>query len=351
MKKILLTGGGTAGHVIPNIALLPQLKAMGFEIHYAGSEAGIEKGIVEQAELPYHAISSGKLRRYLSMKNVTDAFRVLKGLSDANRLIKQLRPSVCFSKGGFVTVPIVIACWKNKVPVIIHESDMTLGLANKIAVKFASKICVTFPETMARVSKKKAVHTGTPIRKELFTGERQKGARLCNFPTEKPVVLVMGGSLGSVKINTCLRQALPAILEQFNVIHLCGKNNLDEQINLSGYKQFEYLSDEMPHVLAFADVIASRAGSNSINEFLALRKPALLIPLSKKASRGDQILNANSFNSHGFSAVMEEDSMTAETLSQAILNLYTNRGAYIAAMKKSPATDGVGQVLKVIENI
>jgi len=348
MKKILLTGGGTAGHVMPNIALLPGLRAMGYEIHYAGSENGIEKGIVEQARLPYHHISSGKLRRYLSIKNFTDAFRVVKGLSDANRLIKQLRPDVCFSKGGFVTVPIVIACWKNKVPVIIHESDMTLGLANKIAVKFANKICVTFPETMAHVPKKKGIHTGTPIRKELFAGERQKGARLCNFHIEKPVVLVMGGSLGSVKINTYLREALPALLQQFNIIHLCGENNLDRKINMTGYVQFEYLSNEMPHILALADVIASRAGSNSINEFLALRKPALLIPLSKKASRGDQILNANSFAHHGFADVLQEEGMTTETLTQSITNLYAKRGTYIAAMKKSPATDGTGQVLKII---
>jgi len=349
MKKVLLTGGGTAGHVMPNVALAPGLEKMGFTIHYAGSENGIERGIIEQMGLPYHAVASGKLRRYLSFKNVTDAFRVVKGLADAHRLIKRLQPDVCFSKGGFVTVPIVIACRMNKVPVIIHESDMTIGLANKIALKFASKICVAFPETLKFVSTKKAVHTGTPIRQELFEGEQKNGADICGFSTKKPVVLAIGGSLGSVKLNNNLRHALPNILKHFNVVHICGKGNIDKKHNVEGYVQFEYLANELPHVLALADVVVSRAGANAINEFLALRKPALLIPLSKKASRGDQILNAESFEKQSFAQVMQEEDLTPELLSQAVCELYNNRGMFISAMKKSPTTNAVGQVLKVIE--
>jgi len=350
MKKILLTGGGTAGHVTPNIALLPGLKALGFEIHYAGTASGIERELIEKTSVPFYAVSSGKLRRYLSFKNVTDVFKVVKGLADANRLVKRLRPNICFSKGGFVTVPVVIACWINKVPVIIHESDMTMGLANRITAKFANKICVTFYETLASASKKKMVHTGAPIRKELFFGERKKGDELCCFSVQRPVVLVMGGSLGSVKINNNLRQVLPSILEKFNVIHICGKNNLDQNLELEGYRQFEYLNEELPHVLAMADIIISRAGSNAINEFLALKKPALLVPLPKTGnSRGDQIDNAKAFSKHGFAEMLLEEEITAETFVQSIFKLYNNRSMYISAMKKSPAQDGTGQVLEVIK--
>jgi len=349
MRKILLTGGGTAGHVMPNIALLPGLEELGYEVHYAGSESGIEKDIIEKIGLKYHAVSSGKLRRYFSLKNFTDAFRVVKGLKDASRLVKRLRPDVCFSKGGFVTVPIVIACWLNKVPVIIHESDMTVGLANKIALKFARRVCVAFPETLSAVSKKRAVHTGTPIRKELFRGDRSKGAEVCGFKATKPVVLVMGGSLGSVKLNGSLRQALPNILKNFNVVHLCGTGNVDNESQYEGYVQFEYLSNDLPHVLDLADVVISRAGANAINEFLALRKPALLVPLSKKASRGDQILNAASFENQGFAQVIQEDEATPELLARSICEIYNNRGTYISAMQKSVSTNSEELILGIIK--
>ena len=295
-KKILLTGGGTAGHVTPNLALLPYLKAEGYEIVYVGSEKGIERTLIEAEGIPYYSISTGKLRRYLSKENIKDMFRVVKGIAEAKKLIKKLKPDLVFSKGGFVAVPVVLGAKSNNVPVIIHESDITPGLANKIAMPSARVVCSTFPETLQYVPKGKGVHTGTPIRKELFEGDRQKGLAACKFTGEKPVLLMMGGSLGAVKLNNCLREILPELVKTFDVIHLCGKGNLDARLReQEGYMQFEYVSDGLNDLLAAADIIVSRAGSNSISEFLALKKPHLLIPLSARASRGDQILNAESF--------------------------------------------------------
>jgi len=295
-KKILLTGGGTAGHVTPNLALLPYLKAEGYEIVYIGSQNGIERTLIEAEGIPYYGISTGKLRRYLSKENIKDMFRVVKGVAEAKKLIKKLKPDLVFSKGGFVAVPVVLGAKSNHVPVIIHESDITPGLANKIAMPSARVVCSTFPETLQYVPKGKGVHTGTPIRKELFEGDREKGLAACRFSGEKPVLLMMGGSLGAVKLNNCLREILPELLKTFDIIHLCGKGHLDGKLkDQTGYMQFEYVSDGLNDLFAAADFIVSRAGSNSISEFLALKKPHLLIPLSAKASRGDQILNAASF--------------------------------------------------------
>ena len=350
MKKIILTGGGTAGHVTPNLALIPSLKDHGFEIRYIGSYEGIEKKLITDAGIPYDGISSGKLRRYFDLKNFSDPFRVAKGYFEALRLMKRYKPDVVFSKGGFVAVPVVLAAKHYKVPVIIHESDITPGLANKIAMPSARVICATFPETLQYVPKGKGVHTGTPIRKELFEGEREKGLSACGFSGEKPVLLMMGGSLGAVKLNDCLREILPELTKTFDIIHLCGKGNLDETLqSRTDYKQFEYVSDGLNDLFAAADFVVSRAGSNSISEFLALKKPSLLIPLSARASRGDQILNAASFEKQGFARVLDEDEMTAETMKKEIFALYENKDKYVAAMEKSPAGDGIAAVMTQIK--
>ena len=349
-KKIVLTGGGTAGHVTPNLALLPYLKAEGYEIVYIGSEKGIERTLIEAEGIPYYSISTGKLRRYLSKENIKDMFRVVKGIAEAKKLIKRLKPDLVFSKGGFVAVPVVLGAKSNNVPVIIHESDITPGLANKIAMPSARVVCSTFPETLQYVPKGKGVHTGTPIRKELFEGDRQKGLAACKFTGEKPVLLMMGGSLGAVKLNHCLREILPELVKTFDVIHLCGKGNLDAHLReQEGYMQFEYVSDGLNDLLAAADLIVSRAGSNSISEFLALKKPHLLIPLSAKASRGDQILNAASFEKQGFARVLDEDEMTAETMKKEIFELYENREKYASAMENAASGDGVEAVMTQIK--
>ncbi len=349
-KKILLTGGGTAGHVTPNLALLPYLKAEGYEVVYVGSHNGIERSLIEAEGIPYYGISTGKLRRYLSKENIKDMFRVAKGITEAKKLIRKLQPDLVFSKGGFVAVPVVLGAKKNNVPVIIHESDITPGLANKLAMPSAQVICSTFPETLQYVPKGKGVHTGTPIRKELFEGDRQKGLNACGFTGEKPVLLMMGGSLGAVKLNRCLREILPEVVQTFDVIHLCGKGNMDAHFRTqAGYIQFEYVSDGLNDLFAAADMIVSRAGSNSICEFLALKKPHLLIPLGTKASRGDQILNAASFEKQGFARVLDEEEMTAERMKAEIFALYEKRADYVAAMAESNARDGVEAVMRQIK--
>lgn len=351
MKRIILTGGGTAGHVTPNIALIPRLLELGYDIQYIGSYQGIEKELIQPFGIPYHGISSGKLRRYFSVQNFTDPFRVLKGFGEAKRLIKELQPDVIFSKGGFVSVPVVLAGKHNKVPTIIHESDMTPGLANKLSIPSATKVCCNFPETLEHLPKDKAVLTGSPIRQELLSGNKVAALDFCGFTSDKPVVLVIGGSLGSVAVNNAVRAILPELLKDFQLIHLCGKGKVDESLkDLKGYVQFEYVQNELKDMFALTDVIISRAGANAICEIAALRKPNLLIPLSASASRGDQILNARSFERQGFSIVIEEEELTNDKLLSSIRNLYDNRETYIKAMGQSGQQNSIDTIIGLIEN-
>lgn len=351
MKKIILTGGGTAGHVTPNLALIPSLQELGYEIHYIGSYQGIEKKLIENAGIPYHGISSGKLRRYFDLKNFSDPFRVLKGYGEALKLLKEYKPDVVFSKGGFVAVPVVLAAKHYKIPTIIHESDMTPGLANKICIPSAQKVCCNFPETLKYLPQEKAVLTGSPIRKELLEGDRLSGLQYAHLSAIRPVILVIGGSLGSVTVNNAVRKILPRLLSQYQVVHICGKGNLDEGlIGTAGYVQYEYVDAPLKHLFAAADVIVSRAGANSICEILALRKPNVLIPLSAAASRGDQILNARSFEKQGFSTVLEEESLTEDSLYQAITATDQNRSQFISSMEQSPLSNAVDTIISLIES-
>ena len=351
MKKILLTGGGTVGHVTPNIALIPSLKKLNYEIRYIGSYDGIEKKLIEELGIPYTGISSGKFRRYLSLKNLSDPFRVIKGYNEAKKFVKEYKPDVLFSKGGFVSVPVVLAAKTCGVPAIIHESDITPGLANRIAIKGAKKVCCNFPETLKYLPAEKAVLTGSPIRRELLSGTPENAYALCNFPAEKkPVLLIIGGSLGSRAINEAVRKVLPELLKDFYIIHLCGKGNLDETLTgTPGYAQFEYVSAELTDMLALADLAISRAGANSICELLALHKPNILIPLSAAASRGDQILNAKSFAKQGFSYVIQEEDVTDEVLLSAVREVFADRQKYVDAMSQSGQMDSIGTILELIE--
>lgn len=352
MKKIVLTGGGTAGHVTPNIALLPSLKAADFEVHYIGSYNGIERKLIEDLGIPYYGISSGKLRRYFDVKNFSDPFRVVKGFGEANRILKKLQPDVVFSKGGFVTVPVVMAAKRNRIPAILHESDMTPGLANKLCIPSAEKVCCNFQETYDLLPAGKAVLTGTPIRKELFEGSAEKAARFCGLETGRPTILIIGGSSGSVVINKVVRESLDAILPNFQVIHLCGKEHLDPSLqDRKGYVQFEYISKELRDLFALSDLVISRAGANAICELLALKKPNILIPLSKAASRGDQILNAKSFKKNGFSYVLEEEELSTASLLNAIRDVSTHKEQYIQAMRESQMSDSVGTIMRLIEDL
>ncbi len=351
MKRIVLTGGGTAGHVTPCIALLPQLKQEGYEIEYIGSYNGIERKLIEEYNIPYHGISSGKLRRYFDPKNFTDPFKVIKGYLEAGRLLKTIKPDIVFSKGGFVTVPVVMAAKKHKIPVIIHESDMTPGLANKLALPSASKICVNFPETLEYLPAEKAVLTGTPIRKELFSGNKLRGLDFCGFSANKPILLIVGGSTGSKAINEIIRGMLPTLLRDYQIVHLCGKGNLDERLaDTQGYVQFEYINAELSDLFAAADLVISRAGANAICEILALRKPNILIPLPAASSRGDQLLNAESFERQGYSYVLKEDSLSLSTLLEAISIVMQKRQEYISAMNKSNLNNSIDTIINLIKD-
>ncbi|MBD5460919.1 MAG: undecaprenyldiphospho-muramoylpentapeptide beta-N-acetylglucosaminyltransferase [Lachnospiraceae bacterium] len=350
MKKIVLTGGGTAGHVTPNIALIPRLRESGYEIYYMGSYDGIEKRLIGDFDIPYYGIATGKFRRYFDPKNFTDPFRVIKGYREARKILKEIQPDIVFSKGGFVSVPVVRAADSLDIPCIIHESDMTPGLANKLCIPAAVKVCCNFPETLSMLPEGKAVLTGSPIRKELTQGNRISALDLCSFTANKPVVMVIGGSSGAASVNQAVRQALPKLLEDFQVVHLCGRDKMDNLLlKVEGYKQFEYLKNELKDIFAMADVVISRAGANAICELLALHKPNLLIPLPSSSSRGDQLLNARSFEAQGFSIVIDEDYLTENLLVEKVQELYCSRQVYIDNMKQCQQKDAIETIVSLIE--
>ena len=347
MKRIVLTGGGTAGHVSPNQALIPLLQQEGWDIHYIGTKAGIERTLIEPiGGVTYHAVSSGKLRRYFDWKNFTDPFRVIAGAFQSVAVISRLKPDIVFSKGGFVSVPVVVGAALCRVPVVMHESDITPGLANKLCKPFSKAVCTTFPEC-AKLLGSKAVETGTPLRRVIFSGMRERGLRLAGFDGSKPVLMMIGGSLGAQTVNAVLREALPAITEKFDVLHVCGKGNLDESLTgTPGYRQFEYLSDELPDAFACADILLSRAGSNSLSEILALKKPELLIPYH--SGRGDQVLNANSLKDRGLAHVMIQSELNAQSLPPALDALWEERALLVQRMEALPDADGTNAVMAQI---
>lgn len=349
MKRIVLTGGGTAGHVTPNIALLPSLKEAGYEVSYIGSYDGIEKKLIEDFDIPYYGIATGKFRRYFDLKNVTDPFKVIKGYAEARKILKELKPDVLFSKGGFVSVPVVRAAASLKIPCIIHESDMTPGLANRLCIPVADKICCNFPETLSSVPASKAVLTGSPIRAELSKGSKEAGYKLCGFTDEKPVVMVIGGSQGAQSVNVVVRESLDEMLKDFQVVHICGKDKMDNlMLSVPGYKQFEYIKSELKDIFAMADVVISRAGANAICELLALKKPNILIPLSI-ATRGDQILNANSFAGQGFSVVINEENLDPKSLNATVKEVYEKRESFIENMVASGQMNSIKTIMGLIE--
>lgn len=352
MARIVLTGGGTLGHVTPHLALLPYLREKGYEIHYVGTEKGMEADRMRaEPGVIYHAVQSGKLRRYFSWQNFTDPFRVIAGAFQSAHLMGRLKPDVVFSKGGFVAVPVVFGAWLHRIPVLCHESDLTPGLANKLCKPFARRFATTFPEC-AQALGSKAEMTGTPLRRELFSGSREKGLQLLGFDGGKPVLLMMGGSSGAQSVNKALRAALPALTPSFDVAHICGKGNLDAALEgKPGYTQLEFLSEELPDVLACADLVLSRAGANALCEFQALGRPMLLVPYPKGASRGDQILNARSLEKRGLCRVLLQEDMTPETLAEAVEATWKDRERLTEALKNAPPADGTARVLELIEEI
>lgn len=335
MTKIAFTGGGTVGHVSVNLSLIPTALSQGYEALYIGSKNGIEREMIESQlpEIKYYPISSGKLRRYISLENAKDVFKVLKGILDARKVLKKEKPDLLFSKGGFVSVPVVIAAKSLNIPTIIHESDLTPGLANKIALKFAKKIYTTFEETLNYLPKEKADFIGATIRENLKNGNAHNGYQLTGFNENKKVLLVMGGSLGSKKLNSIIRENLDALLQQYQVIHLTGKGLKDAQVKKSGYIQYEFVKDDLTDLLAITDTVISRAGSNAIYEFLTLRIPMLLVPLGLDQSRGDQIDNANHFADKGYAKAIDEEQLTAQILLQELNEMEQERTRIINNMK------------------
>lgn len=333
--KIIFTGGGTAGHVTPNLALIERFKQANWEIFYLGSKNGIERQLIEAAGVKYYPIFTGKLRRYFSWENFSDLFKIMLGICQAFLLCHQLKPRVIFSKGGFVAFPAVIGAWSNRIPVISHESDVTPGLANKLIFPFAAKLCVTFDETKKYFKdQKKIVVTGTPIRENLLHGDAQRGREICGFTSNKKIILVFGGSLGAEKINQTIRILLPNLLAEFQIAHLCGEGKIDNRCSYAGYKQFTYLNEDFGHVLACADLVISRAGANTIYELLALHKPNILIPLGTTYSRGDQITNAKYAHAHGFSQILVEEELTPENLLTKIRWIFDHQTDVTAVFTK-----------------
>lgn len=351
MKKIALTGGGTAGHITPNLALVPELKKRGFEIIYIGSKNGMEKDIVRRHGIPFFAISADKLRRYFDPKNFIMPFNVIKGVIDAKKILKKEKVDIVFSKGGFVSVPVVLAAHELHIPIISHEADFTPGLANKIAAPFSKKICCNFPET-AKMLGKKGVHTGCPIRNELLSGSKEKGLDFLSFTEDKPIIFVTGGSLGSNYINKLIRDNLEKLTPYVNIVHSCGKAKVINKLSNKNYKQFEIITDELPDVLAASDLIISRAGANIIFELLALKKLNLLIPLSKRASRGDQILNARSFEKNNYSVVLFEEEQDAnnELFYNKLCEIKDRKKELLGAMKNAGTLNAIKTICDLIEN-
>jgi UDP-N-acetylglucosamine--N-acetylmuramyl-(pentapeptide) pyrophosphoryl-undecaprenol N-acetylglucosamine transferase len=347
MKKILLTGGGSAGHVTPNISIYKLLKEKGFEMHYIGQENGMERGLIEPLGIPYHGILAGKLRRYFDFKNFTDVFRIIAGFFQSIFFLSKIRPGVVFSKGGFVACPVVWAAWVLRIPVVIHESDISPGLANRLSLPFARKVCLTFEASRQYVGNQKSILTGLPVREAIHFGKKETAYQLTGFSPDKPVLLIMGGSQGAKAINEVIREDLDRLVREFQICHLCGAGHKAD-IEKKGYFQLEYAREELPDLLAMADLVISRAGATSIFEFLSLRKPSILVPLPRSASRGDQILNAEIFKKAGYAEVLFQEDLNADALYKMIIELFNKREEYVRNMEKSKAGNATDSVVEVI---
>lgn len=350
-KKIVFTGGGSAGHVTPNIAIINELSS-DWDIFYIGSKKGIEKELIQKVNIPYYGINSGKLRRYIDVENFVDIFRVIKGCFEARGVLKKIKPNLIFSKGGFVSVPVILAAKSLRIPIYIHESDMTPGLANKISQRFSTKVFTSFEETKKFFPEHKTTAIGSPIRKEILNGSAEKGRKFLGFDRNVPILTIMGGSLGAKKINEAVRQSLEQLTKSYQVVHLCGKNNKDENLSsIPRYKQFEYVHEELPDILAVTDIVITRGGSNAIFEFLALNIPMLIIPLGLNQSRGDQILNASAFQNKGYSMTLEEEKLNSKTLMEYINVVYENRNDLQKNMKESQKDNALQILVTEIKKV
>lgn len=349
--KIIFTGGGTAGHVTPNLALIAAVEKEGWQINYIGSYNSVEQQMISNTDIPFFAIRSGKLRRYFSWKNFVDPIFILIGILQSYRLLKKIDADVVFSKGGFVAFPVVFAAWLNKIPVIAHESDLTPGLANRLSFPFVDKICVTFAAAKHHFKHQHRVEiTGTPLRRELFDGNKAAGLARCNFTSNKPCILIMGGSQGATNLNLVVRKSLSQLTETYQIIHLCGKGKIDSSLIAHPYYyQFEYANEELPDLFAAADFVISRAGANSLYEILSLKKPHILVPLSSKVSRGDQIQNAQFFSKQGISVVIDDDVLNENMLINAVDELAEHQQEIIAKIDSLHISSATTRILTLLK--
>ncbi len=351
-KVVAFTGGGTAGHVMPNLAIIEALRQQyNAECHYIGLKDGIEQKIIESStKISYHVIHSAKFNRSLRFSNLFELRWLVQGIQEAKRVLQEIQPNVIFSKGGYVSFPVVIAGYRKHIPMIAHESDMTPGLANRWSAKFVNKILTAFPETTTSYPKKSEM-VGTPIRSYLLQGNREKGFSITHLPKEKPIVLVMGGSQGSVFINHHIRSLLPILLDQYSILHICGTGHLDPSLfEKRGYFQIEFAMEALTHFYAMSDLVISRAGANSIMELAALQKPSILIPLSRKYSRGDQIANATSFEKNGLSLKLEEDDITGSMIPDTLKWLWNNRETFQKNLKNFFPSNTTERICEIISN-
>lgn len=342
---VVITGGGTAGHVVPALPVVEALLESGSSVHFVGSTTGPEERLVAPFGIPFHGIQTGKLRRYFSFENVVDALRIPVGIVQAWRLLARIRPAVVFSKGGFVSFPVVVGAWLKGVPVVAHESDLTPGLANRLAQRFVTTLCVNFEDT--RAAHVKVVVTGTPLRRQLLNGDASRGRERLGTDAGRPVLLVVGGSLGATKLNETVRAALERLLTDYDVIHVCGVGKVDASLcNLAGYTQREYVSDAWGDMIAAADLVVSRAGANALYEWLTLGKPHLLVPLPRTASRGDQIENAAYAEAQGWSMVLSEDALNSETLVAGVAKLAALSGEFRQRMQAFRRHDSTSLIVE-----
>ena len=345
MKNIVFTGGGTGGHIMPNLAIIEELQ--GFKIYYFGTN-GLEKEILKNyPNIHFVEISAAKLIRRLTLKNLTIPFKLINSIKQAKDKLKEINPILIFSKGGFVSILTCIAGNQLKIPVLTHESDLTLGLANKIIMKKAKYLCCSFKETADKY--KNGIHTGSPIRKKIFTGNKDIIFNRHKITKQKPTILIVGGSLGALTINNIIWSSLDILLKKYNIIHIVGKNKLNNRlINSTNYIQLEFVND-IENYFAASDLVISRAGSNTIFELLALAKPMILIPLSKKSSRGDQILNAKNFEKNKFANTIFEQNLNSDNLIKTIEETLSHKKDFIAKMKNYKNKNGTTEIKKLID--
>jgi UDP-N-acetylglucosamine--N-acetylmuramyl-(pentapeptide) pyrophosphoryl-undecaprenol N-acetylglucosamine transferase len=348
VQRLVVTGGGTAGHVVPALPIMQAFIDAGTQVDFIGSGSEFERTLVADLDATYHGIAAGKLRRYFSLENLLDAFKVLFGMLQAMLLIGRLRPTVVFSKGGFVSFPVAFAAWCWRVPVVAHESDLTPGLANRLAMPFVRSLCTNFPATKPHRFNGELVYTGTPVRSELLSGDAETGRRLVGAESGQPVIVVTGGSLGADRINAVVREAAAALCERAVLVHVCGPGKV-VPVDQPGYHPFEYVRAEWGNLLAAATLVISRAGANTLYELLCLRKPNLLIPLSRKASRGDQIENAAWAEAEGYSHVLAEETLTPESLIAAVDEILAETEADSGKIAGFQPPDSVGLIVATIE--